>query len=54
MGMPTDLGIVDLGMGFPYTSVEEKKADYLKKWNVMLPQDRAELVLHAEDGVATP
>ncbi|MTB23579.1 MAG: amidohydrolase, partial [Actinobacteria bacterium] len=28
MGMPTDLGIVDLGMGFPYTSVEDKKAAY--------------------------
>ena len=28
MGMPTDIGIVDLGMGFPYTSVEEKKAAY--------------------------
>ena len=35
-------------------SVEEKKAGYLKKWNAMLPADRAELVLHAEDGVATP
>jgi hypothetical protein len=31
--------------------VEEKKADYLVKWNKMLPADRAELVLHAEDGV---
>ena len=28
MGMPTDIGIVDLGMGFPYTSIEEKKAAY--------------------------
>ena len=28
MGMPTDIGIVDLGMGFPYQSVEEKKAAY--------------------------
>jgi predicted TIM-barrel fold metal-dependent hydrolase len=28
MGMPTDIGIVDLGMGFPYTSVEDKKAAY--------------------------
>ena len=35
-------------------SVEEKKADFLQKWNAMLPQDRAELVLHAEDGVPTP
>ena len=28
MAMPTDIGIVDLGMGFPFTSVEEKKAAY--------------------------
>ena len=28
MAMPTDIGIVDLGIGFPYTSVEEKKAAY--------------------------
>jgi uncharacterized protein len=28
MGMPTDIGIVDLGIGFPYQSVEEKKAAY--------------------------
>lgn len=33
-------------------SVDEKKADYLVKWNKMAPEDRAELVLHAEDGVA--
>ena len=26
--MPTDIGIIDLGMGFPYQSVEEKKAAY--------------------------
>jgi predicted TIM-barrel fold metal-dependent hydrolase len=26
--MPTDLGIVDLGIGFPHTSVESKKATY--------------------------
>ncbi|UHQ20354.1 hypothetical protein LVB87_04110 [Lysobacter sp. KIS68-7] len=32
-------------------SVEEKKADYLKKWNVMLPQDKILLTLKAEDGV---
>ncbi|MGG6463196.1 hypothetical protein [Solilutibacter silvestris] len=32
--------------------IEEKKADYLKKWNVMAPNDRAELYLHAEDGTA--
>src|SRR5690606_15247814 len=28
MAMPTDVGIVDLQTGFPYTSVEEKKAAY--------------------------
>ncbi len=28
MGMPTDIGIIDLGIGFPHTSVEEKKATY--------------------------
>jgi predicted TIM-barrel fold metal-dependent hydrolase len=28
MGMPADLGIIDLGIGFPFTSVEEKKATY--------------------------
>ena len=28
MGMPTDLGIVDLGIGFPYGSVEEKVHTY--------------------------
>ena len=28
MTMPTDIGIVDLGIGFPYQSVEEKKAAY--------------------------
>lgn len=33
-------------------SVAEKKADYLKKWNVMLAADKAELTLNAEDGVA--
>jgi hypothetical protein len=32
-------------------SVEEKKTDYLVKWNKMLPEERAELVLNAEDGV---
>ena len=26
--MPTDIGIIDLGMGFPYQSAEEKKAAY--------------------------
>jgi predicted TIM-barrel fold metal-dependent hydrolase len=28
MTMPTDIGIVDLGLGFPYQSVEAKKAAY--------------------------
>ena len=28
MAMPTDIGIVDLGMGFPFTSIEEKKSAY--------------------------
>lgn len=32
-------------------SIESKKADYLQKWNRMLPKDRAELVLHPQDGV---
>ena len=34
-------------------SVAEKKADYLTKWNRMLASDRAELVLHPHDGVAS-
>lgn len=34
-------------------SIEEKKADYLRKWEKMLPEDRAVLVLHAEDGVTS-
>lgn len=32
-------------------SIEQKKVEYLQKWNVMLPQDRAVLVLNPEDGV---
>jgi len=28
MGFPDDVGIIDLGVGFPYTNVEEKKAAY--------------------------
>ena len=28
MGMPTDIGIVDLGIGFPHQSVEEKTRTY--------------------------
>jgi hypothetical protein len=35
-------------------SVEEKRRDYLVKWDRMAPNDKAELVLHAEDGVGTP
>ena len=35
------------------TSVAEKKADYLAKWNRMLASDRAELVLHPHDGVVS-
>lgn len=35
-------------------SIEEKKAGYLLKWEKMLPQDRAVLVLHPGDGVAAP
>jgi hypothetical protein len=33
-------------------SVDKKKAEYLEKWNRMLPVDRAALTLHASDGVA--
>lgn len=32
--------------------IEAKKADYLEKWNRMLPADKAELTIRAEDGVA--
>ena len=32
-------------------NIEEKKADYLKKWNAMLPADKAELTIKVEDGV---
>lgn len=35
-------------------SIEEKQRGYLVKWDRMAPNDKAELVLHAEDGVATP
>jgi hypothetical protein len=34
--------------------VQAKKAEYLQKWNVMLPQDRASLTIHAEDGTTEP
>jgi hypothetical protein len=36
------------------TGIDKKKADFLVKWNKMAPKDRAELVLHAEDGVDAP
>jgi hypothetical protein len=32
-------------------SVESKKADYLVKWNRMLPEDKKLLTLFAEDGI---
>lgn len=32
-------------------SVEEKKADYLVKWNRMAPEDKALLTLRVEDGI---
>lgn len=32
-------------------SVAEKRADYLVKWNRMLPEDKASLILHEKDGV---
>ena len=28
MGFPDDIGIIDCGVGFPYTDVEKKKAAY--------------------------
>jgi hypothetical protein len=31
-------------------NVEEKKHDYLQKWDRMEANDKAELILHAEDG----
>ena len=35
-----------------HASVEEKRRDYLVKWDRMAPNDKAELVLNAADGVA--
>jgi hypothetical protein len=32
------------------TNIEEKKHDYLQKWDRMEASDKAELILHAEDG----
>ncbi|MFL6591782.1 MAG: hypothetical protein ACJ8GK_03630 [Luteimonas sp.] len=37
-----------------HANIEEKRSNYLVKWDRMAPNDKAELVLHAEDGVATP
>ena len=31
--------------------IEAKRADYMQKWDRMLPQDKAVLTLHADDGV---
>jgi hypothetical protein len=31
--------------------IEAKRLDYMKKWEVMAPEDKATLTLHAEDGV---
>lgn len=33
------------------TDIESKRLDYMKKWDRMEPQDKAELALHADDGV---
>lgn len=35
-------------------SVEEKRRDYLAKWDQMAPNDKAELTMSAADGVAQP
>ena len=32
-------------------SVDAKRADYMQKWNRMDPADKAQLTLHAQDGV---
>jgi hypothetical protein len=37
-----------------HASVEGKHRDYLVKWDRMAPNDKAELVLNAADGVANP
>jgi hypothetical protein len=37
-----------------HASVEGKHRDYLVKWDRMAPNDKAELVLNATDGVANP
>ena len=41
MGFPDDIGIVDLGIGFPYRSIEEKTATY--EFMRPLYKDRASL-----------
>jgi len=33
-------------------NIGEKRADYLEKWDRMAASDKAELILHADDGVA--
>ena len=49
MGMPTDIGIVDLGIGFPYRSVDEKKAAYdFFKANLKDKQSLQEMEFPAE------
>jgi uncharacterized protein len=49
MGMPTDIGIVDLGIGFPYQSVEQKKAAYdFFKANLKDPESLREMEFPAQ------
>jgi hypothetical protein len=33
-----------------HADIEAKRLDYMQKWDRMLPQDKAVLTLHAEDG----
>ena len=47
-------GRTDAWFADNHASIEEKRSDYLVKWERMAPNDKAELVLHAEDGAATP
>jgi hypothetical protein len=47
--MPTDIGIVDLGIGFPYQTVEEKKGAYdFFKANLKDKQSLQEMEFPAE------
>jgi uncharacterized protein len=49
MGMPTDIGIVDLGIGFPYQSIEQKKAAYdFFKANIKDPETLREMEFPAQ------